>query len=109
MPSTCRGRRMIGGLGPLEVTILVGLFFVLFGAERLPKMANALGRSKGEFQKGLSDTSRTITDLEAGGRTPSQLLNERARAVGLDPAGMELDELERKTAALEALQSNGEE
>ena len=60
---------MIGGLGPLELTILVGLFFVLFGAERLPKMANALGRSKGQFQKGLADTSRTITDLEADGRT----------------------------------------
>ena len=68
---------MIGGLGPLELTILVGLFFILFGAERLPKMANALGRSKGEFQKGLEDTSRTITDLEAGGRTPAQQLNER--------------------------------
>ena len=100
---------MIGGLGPLELTILVGLFFILFGAERLPKMANALGRSKGEFQKGLEDTSRTITDLEAGGRTPAQQLNERARAVGIDPVGMEIDELERKTAALESMDNSGEE
>ena len=99
---------MIGGLGPLELTILVGLFFILFGAERLPKMANALGRSKGEFQKGLEDTSRTITDLEAGGRTPAQL-NERARAVGIDPTGMEIDELERKTAALESMDNSNEE
>ncbi|MBT3477405.1 MAG: twin-arginine translocase TatA/TatE family subunit [Euryarchaeota archaeon] len=100
---------MIGGLGPLELTILVGLFFVLFGAERLPKMANALGRSKGEFQKGLTDTSRTITDLEAGGKTPNQLLNERARAVGIDPAGMDVEELERKTATLETLGKSSEE
>jgi sec-independent protein translocase protein TatA len=100
---------MIGGLGPLELTILVGLFFVLFGAERLPKMANALGRSKGEFQKGLTDTSRTITDLEAGGKTPNQLLNERARAVGIDPAGMDVEELERKTATLETLAKSSEE
>ena len=100
---------MIGSLGPLELTILVGLFFILFGAERLPKMANALGRSKGEFQKGLADTSRTITDLEAGGRTPAQRLNERARAVGIDPSGMEIDELERKTAALEAMDNSSEE
>jgi len=100
---------MIGGLGPLELTILVGLFFVLFGAERLPKMANALGRSKGEFQKGLTDTSRTITDLEAGGKTPNQLLKERARAVGIDPAGMDVEELERKTATLETLGKSSEE
>ncbi|MBT5390775.1 MAG: twin-arginine translocase TatA/TatE family subunit [Euryarchaeota archaeon] len=99
---------MIGGLGPLELTVLIGLFFILFGAERLPKMANALGRSKGEFQKGLSDTSRTLNDLEAGGRTPSQLLAERARTVGLDPAGMEVDELERKVAALESMDSSEE-
>lgn len=100
---------MIGGLGPLELTILVGLFFILFGAERLPKMANALGRSKGQFQKGLSESSRTLTDLEADGRTPSQLLAKRARAVGLDPAGMEVDELERKVTALESMDSSAEE
>ena len=45
--------------------ILVGIFFVLFGAERLPKMANALGRSKGEFQKGLADTSRALDPSKA--------------------------------------------
>ena len=100
---------MIGGLGPLELTILIGLFFILFGAERLPKMANALGRSKGEFQKGLTDTSRTLTDLEAGGRTPSQQLAQRARDVGIDPAGMGVDELERKVTALEKMDSTSEE
>ena len=42
---------MFGGLGPLEIIVLLVIFFVLFGAERLPKMANALGRSKGEFHK----------------------------------------------------------
>ena len=32
--------------GPLEIIILLGIFFILFGAERLPKMANALGVQK---------------------------------------------------------------
>jgi hypothetical protein len=49
-----------------------------------------------------------LNDLEAGGRTPSQLLAERARTVGLDPAGMEVDELERKVAALESMDSSEE-
>ena len=61
---------MVGGLGPLELSILLLLFFVLFGAQRLPELANALGRSKGEFHKGLNeattlgDTNQTIADLE---------------------------------------------
>ena len=65
--------------GPLEIVILLGIFFILFGAERLPKMANALGRSKGEFHKGLNEatTAATITDLEAGGKTPDQVLMDR--------------------------------
>lgn len=102
---------MIGGLGPLELTILLGLFFVLFGAQRLPELANALGRSKGEFQKGLTETTSavkaasTVADLEAGGRTPDQQLMERAKAVGLDPVGMDVDELQSKVNALEALKN----
>ena len=48
---------MVGGLGPLELSILLLLFFVLFGAQRLPELANALGRSKGEFHKGLTEAT----------------------------------------------------
>ncbi|MEL0181941.1 MAG: twin-arginine translocase TatA/TatE family subunit [Candidatus Poseidoniales archaeon] len=105
---------MVGGLGPLELSILLLLFFVLFGAQRLPELANALGRSKGEFQKGLNeatslgDASRTIADLEAGGRTPDQVLIDRAKAVGIDSAGMPVEELEKKVAALEALNEENE-
>lgn len=103
---------MVGGLGPLELTILLGLFFILFGANRLPELANALGRSKGEFQKGLNETTRlataasTVTDLEAGGKTPDQVLIDRAKAVGLDPTGVDIAELEKKVKALESLNSN---
>ena len=106
---------MVGGLGPLELSILLLLFFVLFGAQRLPELANALGRSKGEFHKGLNeattlgDTSQTIVDLEAGGRTPDQVLMDRAKALGLDPSGMSVEDLEKKVEALEALQSDEED
>ena len=105
---------MVGGLGPLELSILLLLFFVLFGAQRLPELANALGRSKGEFHKGLNeatalgDSARTIADLEAGGRTPDQVLIDRAKAVGIDPAGMPIEELEKKVTALEALNEESE-
>jgi len=35
--------------------ILVVLAVVLFGANRLPEMARSLGRSQGEFRKGLRE------------------------------------------------------
>jgi len=99
------GNCMAFSPGPLEIIILLGIFFILFGAERLPKMANALGRSKGEFHKGLNEatTAATITDLEAGGKTPDQVLMDRAKAVGIDPTGMAAEELEKKVTALESL------
>ena len=106
---------MFGGLGPLELTILLGLFFILFGAQRLPELANALGRSKGEFHKGLNETTSmakaasTVADLEAGGRTPDQVMMDRAKAVGLDPAGMPVEELKEKIKALESLNTKDDE
>jgi len=96
---------MFGGIGSTEVMVLLILFFILFGAERLPKLARAMGESKGEFQHGLEDSrNKTMKDLEADGRTPTQALAERARKVGIDPAGMEVAELEKKVAALEAIE-----
>ena len=58
---------MVGGLGPLELSILLLLFFVLFGAQRLPELANALGRSKGEFHRlseatAIGDAAETVAD-----------------------------------------------
>ena len=81
---------MIGGLGPLEMFVLVGVFFILFGEGRLPILANALGRSKGEYQKGLADTTRAvdtskmIEDFAAGGCAAVLRLFERAKANGID-------------------------
>jgi hypothetical protein len=48
-------------------------------------------------------TAATITDLEAGGKTPDQVLMDRAKAVGIDPTGMAAEELEKKVTALESL------
>ena len=48
---------------------------------------------------------QTIKDMDAGGRTPAQALAARAKAVGIDPTGMEPEELTKKVDALEKLNS----
>ncbi len=103
---------MFGGIGTPEVLILIFLAFILFGAQKLPELANALGRSKGEFQKGLSEATKvgneqqTIADLEAGGKTPDQVLIDRAKAVGIDHTGMTVSQLKKKVEALEAMEES---
>ena len=95
--------------GSFEILALIMIFFILFGADRLPKLAKAMGQSKGEFHKGLKEVTEsprdTQADLEAGGRTPEQALAERARSVGIDPTGMDTKTLKAKVEALEALGS----
>jgi sec-independent protein translocase protein TatA len=97
--------------GSFEILALIMIFFILFGADRLPKLAKAMGESKGEFQKGLGeatnmDGSKTEQDLNAGGRTPEQALVSRAKKVGLDPSGMSVEELEKKVDLLEGADSD---
>lgn len=86
--------------GATEIIILLAIFFILFGAERLPKLARALGQSKGEFQKGISEithtpnTAATEADLETGGKTATVALAEEAEAAGVDPSGKTAEQIE---------------
>jgi sec-independent protein translocase protein TatA len=38
-----------------EALIILAIIFLLFGATQVPKLARALGRSSGEFKKGLHE------------------------------------------------------
>ena len=92
--------------GSFEILALIMIFFILFGADRLPRLAKAMGQSKGEFQKGLQeatsiDPAKTVADLESGGMTEEQRWFKRAKDVGLDPTGMSLDEIKKKVGLLE--------
>lgn len=40
-------------LGPTELLILLAVLLVLFGANRVPKLARALGEAAREFRKGV--------------------------------------------------------
>ena len=95
-----RGNNM--RFGPFEIMILLAIFFLLFGAERLPKLARAAGQSKGEFQKGLKEvtgepsTVNTEADLEAGGKTKAVDVAQKAEEAGIDPSGKTTEEVEKE-------------
>lgn len=49
-------------LGPPELAVVLAIGVLLFGATKLPKLANSLGRSIGEFKKGAEES--TNIDVE---------------------------------------------
>ena len=93
--------------GPFEIMILLAIFFLLFGAERLPKLARAAGQSKGEFHKGLKEvvadpsTANTEADLEAGGKTKAVEIAQKAEEAGIDPSGKTTEEVAEEIAKSE--------
>jgi len=93
--------------GPFEIMVLLAIFFLLFGAERLPKLARAAGQSKGEFQKGLNEvtsspsTKNTEADLENDGKTIEVDVSQKAEEAGIDPSGKSIEEVKKEIEAAE--------
>ena len=45
------------GLGPTELIIILVVVLLLFGAKRLPEIAQGLGKGIQEFRKSVKDTT----------------------------------------------------
>lgn len=45
----------VGGFGPMEMGIILLLAVLLFGANKLPKLARSSGQAIGEFKKGRDE------------------------------------------------------
>ena len=52
------------GIGAPELIIILVIVLLLFGAKKLPEMARSLGKSQGEFKKGIKEGADEA-DLEA--------------------------------------------
>jgi len=59
----------IFGLGGQEVTLIVIAIIILFGAEKIPKLARGLGKSVGEFKKAKEEFDR---ELQEAAKTPAE-------------------------------------
>jgi sec-independent protein translocase protein TatA len=56
----------IGGLGPPELLLIAGVFILLFGASKLPKLARSMGTATGEFKKGREEVEGELEQMRSG-------------------------------------------
>ncbi|OHD05409.1 MAG: hypothetical protein A2Y34_07515 [Spirochaetes bacterium GWC1_27_15] len=51
-------------IGLPEILVILALFFLLFGANKLPEIAKSFGKAFKEFKKEVKDISNEINDTE---------------------------------------------
>ncbi|HWG91147.1 MAG TPA: twin-arginine translocase TatA/TatE family subunit [Candidatus Thermoplasmatota archaeon] len=52
------------GLGMTEVLLILAIFLILFGADKVPQIARSLGKLQGEFNKAYREFNRELETAE---------------------------------------------
>lgn len=56
-----KGEQMFG-LGPMELTIILIIILIIFGAGRLPEIGSGIGKGIRNFKKSVSETENEKID-----------------------------------------------
>jgi len=67
------------GLGPWELALIFLVILLLFGAKRLPEMAQGIGKGIKEFRKAIKDTTdeiKTTMNDDTNASQPKQNSNK---------------------------------
>lgn len=51
--------------GPWQILLLLVVIVLVFGSKKLPELARALGKAKGEFKKGTQEGEALMAEEEA--------------------------------------------
>ena len=86
-------------LGPSEVALLLVLFLLLFGAQKVPELARALGRARAELERAQREVRQAMRS-EEDRALEEQLAFERAREHQMREQDAELMQLRRAAEEL---------
>ena len=86
-------------LGPSEVALLLVLFLLLFGAQKVPELARALGRARAELERAQREVRQAVKS-EEDRALEDQLAFERAREHQMRHQDAELLQLRRAAEEL---------
>ncbi|WP_135662948.1 Sec-independent protein translocase subunit TatA/TatB [Halorhabdus rudnickae] len=63
----------LGGIpGGPEVLLILLLAVLLFGANKIPKLARSTGQAMGEFQKGRQQVEEELEEMQGGDDSPAE-------------------------------------
>jgi len=84
--------------GP-ELIIILLVLVLLFGANKIPKLARSTGQAMGEFQKGRQELNEELEDMKEGPETESTATSESTTTT--ETADTVEEEEERETTTNE--------
>ena len=61
-----------------SIVLLLLLFVLLFGAEKLPNLARALGKSLGEFKKAQREIEKELKLSDTAEKQPDETLEDKS-------------------------------
>ena len=87
----------IGNIGAGEIVLILVVILLFFGATKIPDLARALGRAKGEFEKGSRENvppkEATLEDAER------ERVMKAARELGIPTEGRSLSDIKADVRA----------
>jgi len=51
---------MFSNLGPMEITLIILIIVILFGAKKIPDLAQGIGKGLKEFKKAIKDVEDDV-------------------------------------------------
>jgi len=82
--------------GGMEMVVILLIAVLLFGANKIPKLARSTGQAMGEFQKGRQEVEKELEEMEESMDPDADLTEEDD--LGLDEdEELDIDEDEERT------------
>lgn len=80
--------------GYQEILLLIGLALLLFGPNKLPEFARALGKASTEYKRGMKEAKQSIfqDDLDDLSSEDREII-KAAKAMGIPTEGRSIEEI----------------
>jgi sec-independent protein translocase protein TatA len=74
--------------GGMEMVVILLIAVLLFGANKIPKLARSTGQAMGEFQRGREEIEQELEEVQEGATTTS---SDDESTLGSDETTSDLD------------------
>jgi sec-independent protein translocase protein TatA len=78
-----------GNMGFMEILLILIVVLLLFGAKRIPEIAQSMGKGIREFKKSVSDVDRSIREPERDSRIDRDYSTDRLQNAAHDVTAKE--------------------